>query len=55
MAEPGEGRGGPGPPLFLDQTEAEIIFLQTGPPLPPHLKVWIWQWFDQLKIVCFTS
>ena len=34
MVDPGEGPGGPGPPLFLDQTEAqraENIFLETGP------------------------
>ena len=38
------------PLLFLDQTEAEKTFLETGPPLsqgldervpPPYLKVWI--------------
>ena len=36
MADPGEGPGGPGPPLFFDQNEvprAEKKFLQTGPPL----------------------
>lgn len=35
VADPGEGQGGPGPPLLLDQTEAkrpEKIFLQTAPP-----------------------
>ena len=47
-ADPGEGPGGPGPPSFLDQSEAgkvENIFLETSPPLsqglddcpPPHL------------------
>ena len=40
MADPEEGPGGPGPPLFLHQAEArraEKIFLETaGPaPLPP--------------------
>ena len=47
MANPGEGPGGNGPPLFLDQNEAprpEKIFFETGPqglddpsplPLPP--------------------
>ena len=33
MVDPGEGPGGPAPPLFLDQT---------GPP--PYLKVWIGHW-----------
>ena len=53
----GGARGGPGPPLFLDQTEArraENFFWRppplprlclrvwmTVPPLPPYLKVWI--------------
>ena len=40
VAEPGEGRGGHAPPLFLDQTEAEKIFLQPGPPPPPPAVVW---------------
>ena len=52
----GRDPGGPGHPLFLDQTEtrrAEKIFLRPGPPPPllsqgrddrpplPHLKVWV--------------
>ena len=52
MADPGEGPGGPDPPLFLDQTEArrveKYIFLKTalalsqglddrGPPLSEGL------------------
>ena len=35
MADPGEGFGGPAPPLCLDQTQApraEKIFLGDGPP-----------------------
>ena len=33
MADPGEGPGGPGHPLFLDQTEAQKIWGgETGPP-----------------------
>ena len=35
VADPGEGQGGPGPPLLLDQTEAkrpEKNFLETAPP-----------------------
>ena len=35
MVDPGEGPGGPVPPLFLDQTEAqraENIFLGDCPP-----------------------
>ena len=35
-ADPGEGPGDPGLPLFLDQTEArraENMFLETGVPL----------------------
>ena len=42
VADPGEGPGGPVPPLFLDQTEAkrvEKIFLETAPP--PALRVWM--------------
>ena len=61
MADPGEGPGGPGPPLFFDQNEApraEKIFLQTGsslsegdldPPLRgsiyPPLVPWWRVWF----------
>ena len=56
MADPGEGPGGPAPPLVLDQTEAqraEKMFLETPSPPPPplskglddrapmYLKVWI--------------
>ena len=43
VVDPGEGRGGPGPPpLFLDQIEArraEKYIFETG--APPYLKVWI--------------
>ena len=38
VADPGEGPGGPSPPLFLDQTEAqrgEKEFLDPPPPPPP--------------------
>ena len=41
MADPGKGPGGPGSPLFLEQTEvrrAEKNFLETGTP-PSHLRV----------------
>ena len=48
MADPGEGPGGPGPPLFLDQNEArraEKIFLRPPPlfqglddRLPPYIE-----------------
>ena len=37
VADPGEGQGGPGPPLLLDQTEAkrpEKFFWETAPPSP---------------------
>ena len=58
LQNPGEGPGGPGPPLFLDQNEArrtEKIFFKAGPgplseglddrpPPPPYLKVWICHW-----------
>ena len=38
VSDPGEGPGGPGPPIFLDQTKAwkaENIFLDPHPPPPP--------------------
>ena len=38
MADPGEGPGGPAPPLFLDQTEArgaEKKCFGDRPPPPP--------------------
>ena len=42
VADPGERPGGPGPPLFLDQTKARRVeknFLETCPtPLPPLSK-----------------
>ena len=41
VADQGEGPGGPGSPLFLDQNEArrtEKIFLYTG---PSYLRVWM--------------
>ena len=56
MADPGEGPGGAGPPLFFDQNEtrrAEKNFFGDRPPPalsqglddrsrpPPYLKVWI--------------
>ena len=44
VAGPGEGPGGAVPPLFLDQTEArraEKKNLETTPPLPPYLRVWM--------------
>ena len=34
MAHPGEGPGGPGPPLFLDQTEARRAGKKIKPALP---------------------
>ena len=33
-ADPGEGPGGPTPPLLSDQTEAKFFF-ETAPPPPP--------------------
>ena len=42
VADPGEGPGGPAPPLCLDQTaapRAKKIFLGDGPPL--YLRIWI--------------
>ena len=42
VADPGEGPGGPRPPLFLDQTKARRVeknFLKTCPP--PYLRVWM--------------
>ena len=42
MADPGEGPGGPGPTVFLDQTDArsaEKIFFFNRPPPPPHALV----------------
>ena len=54
VAHPGEGSGGPGPPIFLDQTKAwraEKNFSWDQSPLPPppsppppYLKVWIRCW-----------
>ena len=53
MVDPGKGPRGPGPPLFLDQTEVQRAekknFFETEPPLPretespppPYLVVWI--------------
>ena len=40
VADPGERPGGPGPPLFLDQTKARRVeknFLETCPPPPPFI------------------
>ena len=42
LQNPGEGPGGPRPPLYLDQNEVrrtEKIFLRPGPP--PYLRVWM--------------
>ena len=42
MVDPGEGQGGP--PLVLDQTEAqraEKNFFGDCPPFPPYLRVWM--------------
>ena len=55
VADPGEGPGGPGPPLFFHQNEARSaeknFFSRPGPPFskglddrtppPPYLKFWI--------------
>ena len=55
VADSGEGPGGPGPPLFLDQNEArkaeKNFFFEAAPPAylrvlitappAPYLKVWI--------------
>ena len=40
----GSRKGARGAPLFLDQTEArraEKNLFETGPPPPPHLRVWM--------------
>ena len=47
------GRG-PGPPLFLDQTEAykgPKKFWGDHPPPHYHLKVWIWHWVMQKDLI----
>ena len=56
MGDPGEGPGGPGPPLFFDQNEArravkKFLGDRHHPPLsqgfddgPPNLKFWIRYW-----------
>ena len=67
VADPGE-RTGEAPPIFRPNwgpKGQKKFFCRWVPPLPylrvwmtappPYLKVWIRQWFDQLKIVCFTS
>ena len=45
VADPGEGPGGPVPPLFLEQAEAKRakkIFLETDQPPPTaYLRVWM--------------
>ena len=45
LADPGEGPGGPGPPLFFDQNGDQalpLFFPGSGaPPPPPYLEVWI--------------
>ena len=44
VADPGEGPGGPRPPLFLDQTKARRVeknFWRPAPPPPPYLRVWL--------------
>ena len=43
QASGGEGQALPGPPLFLDQTEARRAENKFWRPLPtpPYLKVWI--------------
>ena len=38
VADPGDGPGGLGPPLFLDQKGPKIYF---GNRVPPYLRVWI--------------
>ena len=54
----GVGDLAPPPPLIFrpnwGQRGRKNLFADWKPPTP-HLKVWIWRWFDQLKIVCFTS
>ena len=43
VADLGEGPGGPGPPVFLDQTEASKGWKKFvwRPPPPPHLRIWM--------------
>ena len=50
MADPGEGPGGPGPPLFLDQNGSPPpvspgVDAGPPPPPPPSLKIWIRHWY----------
>ena len=58
VADPGEGPGGPGPPLFLEKkTEAgrdEKMFWRPPrpPPLPLYRKVWIRQCSVKLYNSC---
>ena len=69
VADPGERPGGPGPPLFLDQTKARRVeknFLETCPPPPPlylrvwmitppsDLKVWIWHCYLPPKLLQYV-
>ena len=64
----GRGPGGPGLPLFLDQTEtrrAENIFLGDRPPplylrvwmtwTPPYLKVWIRHCYLPPKLLQYVA
>ena len=58
MADPGEGPGGPTPPLLLDKTEVRMVekkILETAPPPPlsqdqddpsplRHTSVTAWAW-----------
>ena len=57
VADPWEGPGYPGPPLFLDQTEARRAENNVFEPPPlsqglddrpstPYLKVWISHWVE---------
>ena len=58
MADLEEGPGGPSPP-YLDQTEArraEKTVLETGPPLPPYLRIWMTPPSPYLKVwICYCK
>ena len=43
MADPGEGPGGAAPLIFRPNwgSKGRKLFLETGPPPPPYLRVWM--------------
>ena len=51
VLDPGEGPGGPGPPIIFDQTEArraEKFFEASPHPHPTYMKVWIRHYIQSL-------